>query len=92
MGLLIRIIYAAGSLLSFAIIADAILSWAPGYNQRVYEIRQFLQKITGPIMEPVRSLMRPVTERIMIDFSPVIAIFAIELLQTLLVRIVVRLF
>lgn len=88
--LLIRLITTVGKLLTLAIVIDALLSWVPGYNDTVYKIRTVLQKITSPIMNPVRKLMYPVTRRIMIDFSPVIAIMLIEFVQAFLVTLIMR--
>ncbi len=90
--ILIRLILTVGKIISFSIIVDAILSWVPEYNDTIYKIRQVLQKITYPIMGPVRKLMSPITYRIMIDLSPIVAIFALEIIQSLLIVIVGVLF
>ncbi|MBQ3053330.1 MAG: YggT family protein [Clostridia bacterium] len=85
--ILIIIISYGVKLLSWAIVADAILSWIPSYNETVYRIRCVLQKITYPIMEPVRRLISPLTMRIGIDLSPIVGIFALELIANIFIRI-----
>ncbi len=91
-GFLVRLILLVGKLLSTAIVVDALLSWVPGYNETVYKIRSFLQAFTSPITSPIRRLLMPLTQRIMIDITPIIAIFAVEVIQSLLINILAVLF
>lgn len=85
--LLLFIIGTASELLTLAVVVDAILSWIP-FNENVYKIRQVLGKITSPVMEPVRKLISPLTFRIGIDISPIIAILLIDVVTTVLIGIV----
>ena len=66
-------------LMSWAIIIRAFLSWVSPdpYNSIV----QFLYRVTEPILEPIRRLLPPMG----IDFSPIIAVFALLFLQKFLV-------
>ena len=66
-------------LLSWAIIIRAFLSWVSPdpYNSIV----QFLYRVTEPILEPIRRLLPPMG----IDFSPLIALLALQFLQKFLV-------
>ena len=91
MTILIGIIMVIAQLLTWAILIDALLSWVPQYNETVYKIRRFLNKFTEPVTNPVRKLISPLTNRIMIDFTPVVAIIVIEIVRNLLVRLLMRL-
>ncbi|MHB1132732.1 MAG: YggT family protein [Chloroflexota bacterium] len=65
--------------LTFAIIARALLSWfnpAPGNR-----IAIMLEEITEPIIAPIRRIVPRIG---MIDISPIVAIFALQIVQTLL--------
>ena len=91
MTILIGIIMVIAQLLTWAILIEALLSWVPQYNETVYKIRQFLQKFTEPVTKPIRQLISPLTNRILIDFTPVVAIIVIEIVRNLLVRLLMRL-
>ena len=91
MGFIVWLISLLARLLTFAILVDALLSWVP-YNDTVYKIRSFLQGFTAPVTEPIRRLLSPITQRIMIDFTPVIAIFVVDFVANLVLRILTRLF
>lgn len=85
--LLLIIIGAANSLLNLAIIIDAILSWVP-YSDNIYKIRQVLGAFINPVMRPIRKFISPLTFRIGIDISPIIAIFLIDFVANVLSKIV----
>jgi YggT family protein len=71
------------SVMQFAIIARAILSWFdPGAR---WPISQILLQITEPIIAPIRRVM-PRTG--FIDFSPLVALLLIYLLRMMLVNAV----
>ncbi|MFC1477465.1 YggT family protein [candidate division KSB1 bacterium] len=63
----------------YILIARVILSWinVDRYNQIV----RFIYKVTDPVVEPVRRVIPPVAG---IDFSPMIVIFVIYFLRSLL--------
>ncbi len=65
--------------MQFAIIGRAILSWFDRTGQN--PISQILIQITEPIIAPIRAIM-PRTG--MIDLSPMIAIFAVIIIQMML--------
>ncbi len=62
------------------IIIRAILSWAPGLRNN--PAVQILDQITEPVLAPIRKMIPP--ERLGIDISPIIAIFALAFLARLL--------
>jgi YggT family protein len=69
-------------LMMLLIFVRAIISWfSPDpYNPLV----QFLQRVTEPILAPIRRLIPMLS--LGIDISPIIAFFAIVFLQTFLVQ------
>ena len=82
-GLLYSAVKMFFSLLEWLILIRIILSWLPiGRNP----VTQLLYTLTEPILGPVRSMMdkSPLGGGMMLDFSPVIALFVLSLLQTVL--------
>jgi YggT family protein len=69
--------------LIFAIIARALASWF--VQDQSNPIVQMLHDITEPIVGPVRRIM-PSTG--MMDFSPLVALILLQILETLLVRLI----
>lgn len=64
------------TVLTFAIIGRALLSWFdPGYGN---PISRFLFEVTEPILRPIRSIM---PGGMMIDFSPFVAIVILRILS-----------
>lgn len=64
------------NILSFAILGRAVLSWFdPSYNNPLSRI---LFEVTEPILLPIRRLM---PGGMMIDFSPLVALLLIRLMQ-----------
>ena len=84
MGLISRILSAVISLFKLAIIIDALLSWVP-YNEAIYKIRTVLQQITYPVTEPIRRLLSPITYRIGIDITPIIAFVVVDFIGGLII-------
>ncbi len=69
------------TLLTFAIIGRALLSWFdPGMRSSV---GRFLYEVTEPIIAPIR---RVVPSMGMFDISPIIALFLIQALQRMLLQ------
>ncbi len=65
-------------LLSFAILARVLLSWMPMQSNRAIDI---LKDVTDPIL----NLAKRITPNLgMIDLSPIIAIFGLDLFRTLI--------
>ena len=68
--------------LSWIIIIRALISWV---NPDPFNpIVQFLQRVTEPILYPIRKLLP--TWRLGLDLSPLVAILAIFFLRAFLVR------
>ncbi len=76
--------------LSLAILARVILSWLPMAGVRVdmyHPLIRFLYQITDPILEPIRRF----TTFGMMDFSPIVALILLEIIQQVLVAAITQL-
>jgi YggT family protein len=76
-----QIIDATILVLTIAIIGRALISWIPNLDPR-NPLVEFLVTVTEPILAPIRSVM---PRGIMFDFSPIIAIFLLQLIGRALV-------
>lgn len=80
-GFVFFLIGAALQLLVFAIIANAILSWLFAFdvinyrNRFVYQVATVLDRITSPILAPLRRVIPPLGG---IDLTPIIALLVIQ--------------
>ena len=74
------VLYQFLSLVQLLIIARVILSWMASPVSR-NPVVQLIRQVTDPILEPIRSIL-PRTG--MFDLSPMVALFAIYLLQGLI--------
>lgn len=86
MDFVLRFIDVLFNLLTMAIIGRVLISWfnvSP--SSRIY---RFLRDTTEPIMAPIRRAM-PRTG--MIDFSPIVALLALDIIRALLIRILIGL-
>lgn len=81
------IINLVGRLLTLTLLINALLSWAP--LDPMHPIRRTLRDICEPIVSPFRRLLPPVG---MMDFSPLVAMIAIQIIATLLASLVLQLF
>lgn len=74
------------SIYIWLLIASVVLSWLIAFNVVntgngfVYQLRDFLYRITEPVLRPIRSLMPNLGG---IDISPVILILALYFLRDL---------
>jgi YggT family protein len=73
-----QITYTFINILTWAIIARALLSWFP--VDQSSPLFQVLWRVTEPIIEPIRRIM---PQNGMIDLSPLAAIFALLVLGQL---------
>ena len=70
----------------FVLLARILMSWIPNldpYNPIV----QFLRQVTDPVLEPARRIIPPLG---MIDISPIVVFFALQILIELLRDLAVR--
>ncbi|MCP4649032.1 MAG: YggT family protein [PVC group bacterium] len=73
------------TILYWLILARALISWVSPdpYNPIV----RFLRQATDPILEPIRRVLMPLTYKIHIDLSTIVAFFLIVFLQRSVVGI-----
>ncbi len=71
--MLVGIILTVIKFYSYALVAYILMSWFP--NARETSIGQFLARISEPYLEPFRRFVPPLG---MIDFSPIVAILALQ--------------
>lgn len=73
------------SVINFLIIARALFSWfSRDYSNPIYN---FLYQITEPILAPFRLLQEKIGFRGMVDFSPILAIIALDILANIILRL-----
>ncbi len=74
-------------LLYFLIMIRIILSWLPIGRSG---IAQIIYTLTEPVLGPIRSMIEssPIGGGMMLDFSPVIALFVMNILKMVLIGIV----
>lgn len=85
--IVIRPIEIIFSIVSFAILARVLLSWVQVDTS--HQAVQFLFDITEPILRPIREMMPSMG---MFDFSPIIALLLLNVLEGLLLYIIGVLF
>lgn len=69
------------TLMSFAIIARALLSWFPQNPYNPNPVVVLLNRLTDPLLEPIRRIIPPIG---MIDITPIVALVILQILQALL--------
>ena len=84
---IIGIVRIAFEVLSWMIIARVILSWVQ--HDPHNSIIKFVYEITEPVLAPIRRLIP--RGSIPIDFSPIIAILALNLLERLVISLLLYL-
>ena len=66
----------------FSLFIRVALSWFP--HDRYHPVISFLYSFTDPILDPFKQLM---PRGMMIDFSPIIAFFALGIIEKIIYRI-----
>ena len=80
-GLIAEIVNATVLVLTIAIIIRALMSWFPNIDAR-NPLVEFLFTITEPILAPIRKIM----PRMPFDFTPMIAVILLQVLQRVIIR------
>jgi YggT family protein len=81
--MLVALLYYALELLKWLIIARALISWFMSpYSSN--PAARFVRRITDPILRPLSEVIPPLGG---IDISPLVAFFAIQLTQAMIVRL-----
>lgn len=77
------------TIVEWLIIARVILSWVrpnPS-NINLRKVIRFVYQVTEPILGPIRRLLP--TSNLGIDFSPIIAFFALRIISGFIVRLLI---
>ena len=83
MQLLLNIVHSIGQVLSLLVLASVLLSYfLPVTNP----IRFFIDRLVNPMLTPIRKIVKPFGS---LDFSPVILMIAIYLIEWALTQIIV---
>lgn len=81
MTIIVNVIHYALRLLMFLVIAQAILSY---FMSPFHPIRQWVDRLVSPLLAPIRRVVPPVG---MVDFSPVVLIILIQIIDFFVVRL-----
>ncbi|WP_160688861.1 YggT family protein [Clostridium sp. C2-6-12] len=84
--MIVTIVITLFNLLELAILLEVILSWIPqiGNNKFVSTIHNFIY----PLMEPLKGLQDRLIPGLPIDFSPILALFILDILKRLILGII----
>ena len=85
MEVLITLIDWAAKVLTLLIIARVIISWVRPRTANPLVI--FVYSITEPLLRPVRSILPSMGG---LDLSPIIVLFAIQILARILINVLIR--
>jgi len=72
---------------SFLIIAQVLMSWVP--HDRYHPVFRFIEEVTEPVLRPFRRLIPAVGG---IDFSPIIALMAVEIVRRVSLSLLIGMF
>ena len=84
-GLLIQIIQSVVWVITLLILADVIVSY---FINPYHPVRSFLDRIVQPMMMPIQRILPTFGG---IDFSPIVLLLLIQLVETFLINILVAL-
>ncbi|MDN5325574.1 MAG: YggT family protein [Moorella sp. (in: firmicutes)] len=84
LAVLVRVAF---EVLNWLIIARILISWFP--HDPNNPIMRFIYEITEPVLAPFRRIMPRTT--LPIDFSPIIAVLVLQLVEHLLINFIMRL-
>ncbi len=81
---LIPLVGYAGKALTLLIIGRVIISWVR--PRTINPIVAFILATTEPLLRPVRSILPSIAG---MDFSPIVVLFGIQILESVLVRVLI---
>ena len=82
---LIQAIYLFFTIIIWIMIVRILLTWFPNINWYNQPFKA-MKEITDPILEPFRRIIPQISG---IDFSPIVAFIALEVLREVIVRILI---
>ena len=78
------------NVLEYAIIIEVILSWV--YSGRTNQYIELLHKVTEPILRPGKIIQEKYFNNLMVDFSPIIALFILSILRKIVLNILILMY
>lgn len=90
--IILSILGLAYKVVDWALWAYVILSWFAGASAKLYNIYRTLAKYMEPLLSPVRKLIRPLTYKIGVDFSPYVFLLLLQFVYRFLARLVILIF
>ena len=89
--LIARVINLFSDIVVTLICVAAVMSWfTPSFGPRLWKVYHVVQNVTEPVVRPFRNLLWRFSSQMGIDFSPVLAILAIQFAARLLTRILIN--
>jgi YggT family protein len=82
---MVQFIRALANLVTLVVIVDVVASWV--LPNPYHPFRQAVHRLVEPMLAPIRRLVPPVG---MIDFSPMILILVVQVIEVVLVNLVSR--
>lgn len=89
LNLLVIVIHWAFRIYYLLILANILLSWIP--HNRGNAVIRFIYEMTEPYLRIFRRFI-PVSPRFPIDFSPIIAIFVLYFIESILLKLILMVF
>ena len=70
------------------LLARVVFSWVPisSRSSALVELRSFCYRVTEPLLRPIRRLLAPYQRNSPVDFSPLILIVLLSIVQGALLR------
>jgi YggT family protein len=81
MAILAQVIHFLLRLMMLLVIIQAVLSY---FMDPYHPVRQWVDRLVSPLLAPIRRVVPPVG---MVDFSPLVLIVLLQIIDTLLVRL-----
>lgn len=78
---LIQLVSTLGSILVFAVIIKTLLSY---FMSPYHPVRSALDRLFDPVLRPIRNVLPPLGG---LDFSPLVLVILIQIVESLLIRI-----
>lgn len=81
MAFIIQLVTTLGSILVFAVIIQTLLSY---FMSPYHPLRSTLDRLIDPLLRPIRNVVPPLGG---LDFSPLVLVILIQIVESLIVRI-----
>lgn len=92
MVLLARAVNLFSEVIVTLIIVSALMSWfTSSFGPGLWRVYRVIQSLTEPFLSPFRKLLWRFTSQMGIDFSPIVAILAVQFIARILIRVLVGL-